>query len=258
MTNAEQKYFEDVRAQFSLNLLSFPDGIKYVENRGLTMEAISNGDVGFCPPYFDYKFPLLRGRIIVPIKDTYGRTIAFAGRKYEPMQIITENAIRELFSYKPSLALSTVQKWNAGKWINESFPKSKFLFNLDSAKYEIRRKNYAIIVEGYFDALVLKCHGILNVVALCGASLSEYHAALLARYCDHVLLLLDGDEAGKKGAEKSLPLIQSAKLTSHIITLPPKMDPDELILKYKSSVMISVFDKMIAENNPQLTLRAKL
>ena len=250
MTQSDLDFSESTARMFSKNLLTFPEALEYVKERGISVERIERGEVGFCPPYYDYPFPLLKGRVVVPIRDVHGRVVAFAGRKYEPMQEMTEHAIWQTLGYKPSLAEQTYQNWVKGKWINERFPKSHHLFHMDVAKAFAREFGYIIIVEGYFDALVLASEGLPNVAAVCGTSLSEYHISIIARYCNRIVLLLDADAAGNKGVERCLPIIEEANMTPHVLTLPEGVDPDEFVLSYGGDFLHGIITKMIEDERP--------
>lgn len=76
--------------------------------------------------------------------------------------------------------------------------KGKNLYGLNKAKDDIRKKDFALIVEGYFDLISLWNSGIRNVVATLGTALTRDHLDLLRRYCVDVVALFDPDEAGKK------------------------------------------------------------
>src|SRR5579862_1281629 len=103
-----------------------------------------------------------------------------------------------MYKNNPGNAQSKIDQWNRGKWINESFLKKFHLYNINIAKHFAREMNYIILVEGYFDALILSEYKLPNTVALCGTYLSEWHTATISRYCRHVVTIFDPDEAGKK------------------------------------------------------------
>ena len=248
---------EELALQFNKNLRAYPDAISYLANRGVSSRLIENGKLGFCPPFFEYRFPLLRGRIIVPIRDAHGRVVAFAGRKYEPMETITLKALWDTFDYKPSLAEKKVKQWQDGKWINESFPKGRHLFNMDTAKKAARERNYVVVVEGYLDALISSDRHLENTVATCGVALSEYHLAIIARYCDNIVLIMDPDEAGLKAVEKMRPMIEEAGLRCFTITLPDGLDPDEFVLKFGGKQLRRAIEGMIAEGISHRTIEVK-
>lgn len=115
-----------------------------------------------------------RSRIIFPIFSPNGRVIAFGGRVFGD----EENVAKYLNSPESSIYL-----------------KRKSLYGLFHSKEEIRRLNKAILVEGYMDLLSLFQHGIKNVVASSGTSLTEEQVRLLSRYTKNIVVIFDADSA---------------------------------------------------------------
>ena len=216
---------------FAKSLANYPEAISYLKERGVNQEMMDSGAVGFCPPYANHRFPLIRGRVVVPVRDVHGRIVAFAGRKFEPLEAVTLRAMWESFGHEPAKAQKRIDQWQRGKWINEPYPKGKHLFNLDRAKHAARERGFMVLVEGYMDALVLSANGLENTVASCGVALTEWHASLLARFCDHVVPMMDGDSAGENSREKIVSCLNDASLTEHWLKLPDGLDPDQLVLK---------------------------
>lgn len=151
-----------------------------------------------------------RNRLIFPIRDQIGRTIAFGGRR--------------------------INDEDEPKYINSAesvaFDKSSTLFGLDLASRAIQKEGVAIIAEGYTD--VVACHqaGLTNTVAVLGTALTQRHAALLQRLCHTVVLLYDGDEAGQKAADRSVGVFLTLPIDAKIATLAgftDAKDPDELL-----------------------------
>jgi DNA primase len=119
------------------------------------------------------------------------------------------------------------------KYINSSdsdlFHKGRVLYGLhESAKY-IRTSDRAIVVEGYMDFLAVYGAGIKEAVATLGTALTENHARLIKRYTKNVLVLFDGDKAGQKAAERSLPILLGAGLLPKALVLPDGLDPDDYL-----------------------------
>jgi DNA primase len=119
------------------------------------------------------------------------------------------------------------------KYVNSSdspvFHKGRILYGLHETGKFIRAQDEAIVVEGYMDAIALYTAGIKNVVAILGTAFTPDHAKLLKRYTLNVKMLLDGDEAGILGAERSLPILLEAGLMAKGYVLPEKMDPDDFV-----------------------------
>lgn len=244
-------------AEFARHLTLMPDVMAYLAERGLDAEHVARFGLGFCPPYSSHWFPLLRGRVIVPIQDAHGQVVAFAGRKYEPMALFTERSFRDSYDHKPGEAQKRIDQWNRGKWINEPYQKSRHLFNLDRALASARERGYIVVVEGYMDALVLSANGLQNTVAVCGTRLSERHAALLARYCRRVIILLDGDSAGEDAQEHILPRLAQAGILPQVIMLPEGYDPDDFVLQGHKRVLYAALTRLIETNQAKIKLNQK-
>jgi len=109
------------------------------------------------------------------------------------------------------------------------YNKSRILFNLDKAKQSISRKRFVLLVEGYMDVMMLHQHGIENVVASSGTSLSEEHAALLKRYTPEVVIVFDGDASGIQAAQRGLHKLIGEGLRVRIALVPKGDDPDSFV-----------------------------
>ena len=154
----------------------------------------------------DSYFDLFRERLMFPIFSTSNEVIGFGGRT------LTD-------------ALP--------KYVNSSdspvFNKSRVLYGIHETGKFIRAQDEAIVVEGYMDAISLYAAGIKNVVAILGTAFTPEHAKVLKRYTVNVKMLLDGDDAGIGGAERSLPVLLEAGLMPKGFVLPDKMDPDDFV-----------------------------
>lgn len=147
-----------------------------------------------------------RNRVMFPIRDAGGRTIAFGGR------VLGEGGPKYLNSPETPL-----------------YNKGSHLFGLDVAKTEIRRRDLAVLVEGYFDCIIPHQHGINNVVASLGTSLTKDQVRLLRRYTGNVIVSYDPDTAGSAAALRSIELFLEEGFHVNIVHLPEGHDPDSLI-----------------------------
>jgi DNA primase len=148
-----------------------------------------------------------RDRLMFPIRDTAGRIVAFTGR-----------------------ALS---KDEQAKYLNspetELYHKSEVLFGMDKAKDAVRVRGFTMLVEGQLDVLLAHQAGFTNAVALSGTALSERHLALMKRYSDNLMLVLDADTAGLKATARSAQLALMQGLRVKAARLPKGKDPADLI-----------------------------
>ncbi len=147
-----------------------------------------------------------RSRVMFPIFDMTGRIVAFGGR------IVGDGKPKYMNSPESPV-----------------FEKSRLLFGLYNHKEAIRQSQRALIVEGNFDLLLLAVHGIDNVVAPLGTSLTPHHVKSLRGYCSEAILLFDADAAGLKAAMRSIPFFLAEQLDCRVAILPEGHDPDSLI-----------------------------
>ena len=151
-------------------------------------------------------------RIIFPINNLTGDTIAFGGR------IIKDSKL--------------------AKYINspetEFYKKGKIIFNLDKAKSQRSNTDEVIIVEGYMDVISLHLAGIKNVISNSGTALTENQIDLIWKFFHNPTICLDGDQSGQSAAlriaEKLLPLINESNKIYFSI-MPNGQDPDDFIKK---------------------------
>lgn len=166
----------------------------YLEQRGIGPQAVAEFGLGYCPR------GILAGRIAIPIHNPDGELVAYAGRHPKG------KAPRYKF---PS-----------------GFHKSLELYNLHRAKHEAAAHGL-VVVEGFFDVIVLWQLGVPNAVALMGTELSTAQEALLVQHTNRVILLLDGDEAGRSAAQELLPRL-ATRLFVKTVELPDGVQPDSL------------------------------
>jgi DNA primase len=109
------------------------------------------------------------------------------------------------------------------------YSKSNVLYHIDRAKEALRRSDFAVLVEGYMDAIAVACAGISNVVASCGTSLAEPQIKLLGRFTRRVIVNYDPDTAGQTATERSIALLLEQDFEVRVLALPGKADPDKFI-----------------------------
>ncbi|MFP4200728.1 MAG: DNA primase [Clostridia bacterium] len=151
-------------------------------------------------------YDLMRNRLIFPIKDIQGRVMAFAGRT--------------LAEEEP-------------KYINSPespvFAKGDVWYGLDAAREEIRRRDRAIIVEGYMDVLACAREGWRETVAAMGTAVTANQARILARYTRTALAAFDGDEAGSRAALRSYASFASCGVDLRVMQFDEGRDPADVL-----------------------------
>jgi DNA primase len=229
-------------ARFSECLQSSPLAAKaraYLADRGLTAETVAAHGLGFVPDEWDWllrqaqaagvatgkleqaglavprqdrsgHYDRFRGRVMFPIRDPQGRHVAFGGR---------------VLPGSPP---------DAAKYINSPetaiFSKQSMLYGLETARETMSRSRRAVVVEGYTDCLAARQAGIGDVVAVLGTALGQRHARLLRRYADRIVVVLDGDDAGRRRADEVLEVLLAEPIDVRIASLPNDVDPCDFCL----------------------------
>ena len=152
-------------------------------------------------------YDLLRNRVVFPIQDVRGRIVAFGGR-----------------------ALGEDQQ---PKYLNSPetpvFRKREAFYGFPHALEPIRRNDRAVVVEGYFDLIALHRAGVAETLATCGTALSDDHGRNLRRRTRNVVLLFDGDAAGRRAALRALEILLPHGLRVRAAALPSGEDPDDYL-----------------------------
>ncbi|MCH9016742.1 MAG: DNA primase, partial [Chloroflexi bacterium] len=249
---AAHKINEDTRAFFQRTLASAQGASarEYLEQRGLDKQAIETFAVGLSPSDGEslknhlvregyspeelasagvvrtgddgVAHDLFRGRLMFPIRDSHGNLVGFGARSLDGSE---------------------------PKYLNSPqgpmFDKSRLLYAMDRARTDVRREG-AVIVEGYMDAIAAHQAGFKNVVAQMGTALTEFQVDEIRRLTGKMTMALDQDAAGQAATLRSLDVVQQnfrVKVTKQhpdgpsqaadedlrIIVMPPGQDPDEVI-----------------------------
>jgi DNA primase len=234
---------EDQYHQFLVKSPAAAPARQYLTERGLTEETVRSFHLGFAPPEWEWivaqargtrftpqvletigllvrrqsgpgHYDRFRGRVLFSIRDGQGRPVGFGGR-------IMPNA-----GDQPAAATA--------KYINSPetplYSKSNLLYGLDVARDAIAKQQTAVVMEGYTDCLIAQQSGISNAVAVLGVALGERHLRLLRRYADRVILVLDGDEAGRKRTDQLLEMFIAEPIDLRVLTLPDNLDPCDFLL----------------------------
>ncbi|MBX7167749.1 MAG: DNA primase [Pirellulales bacterium] len=213
---------------------------RYLDDRGISDESIRRFHLGFAPPRWDWllgraqaaghtpatleaaglasprqngsgHYDRFRGRVLFSIRNMQKRPVGLGGR-----------------------VLPGLDDSNPAKYINSPetplFSKSHLLYGLDIAREAISRSKKAVVVEGYTDCIMAHQCGHENVVAVLGTALGPSHVRLLRGLADQVVLVLDGDEAGRRRANEILELFVAEPIDLRILTLPENADPCEFLL----------------------------
>ena len=241
------------------NLLEAPEaGIarEYLKKRGFERETVVRFSLGYAPAGWDRLLRSLQKRkgavevasalgLLIPRKDGNGSYDRFRNRLMFPICNTTGQVLafggRSLGEQEP-------------KYMNspESFlyHKGSVLYGLQEAQESIRERNSVIIVEGYFDLLALHQHGIQNAVAVLGTALTAGQIDILRRHTRNLVLVFDGDPAGKKASFRNLPDLLERDIPARVVYLPDNEDPDSFLQKGGKES----FERLLEEAPPLLEL----
>ncbi|MEQ9403675.1 MAG: DNA primase [Cyclobacteriaceae bacterium] len=244
--NYASRYFQDVLHNTDEGKSI---GLSYFIERGFSEETIKKFELGYSKEIWDglledatkngYKKELLeeaglviskeaktydrfRSRVIFPIHNVSGKTIAFGGRK------LTSNDKQPKYINSPE---------------TELYIKSRVLYGLYQAKNAIRKEDNCILVEGYTDVISMHQSGIENVVSSSGTALTEDQVKLIRRYTENVTVIFDGDPAGIRASLRGIDLLLEGGLNVRAVALPDGEDPDS----YARSLGASGFRDFVAE-----------
>lgn len=224
---------------FSLNswdgllnhLLEKGYGEKELLDLGLISESERNG-------FFDY----FRNRIMFPIYNSFGNVIAFGGRKIDE-----NNDSPKYLNSKESLI----------------FKKGRELFGLENRGENVKKRGYAILMEGYMDVLSSKKNGFTSSVASLGTAFTDEQAELLKKYTKNVVIAYDNDEAGRNAVKKAGLILKKKDFTIKCLVLDNDIkDPDEYLKTYgkkqffeQLKLSVPFFDYIYGENSRNLDLQ---
>ena len=237
INNFASSYFQD-------KLLEKEEINKYLFDRGLSLTTIKNFNLGYSTGsqnkfykkanengYSDKyleetglviasdnkKIDRFRERIIFPIKSIAGRVLGFGGR------IIDSNKKIAKYINSPE---------------SKIYNKSKILYGIYESKQFIVKDDNCLLVEGYMDVIQMHEHGIKNVLASSGTSLTKDQIILIKRLTSNIVVLFDGDQAGISASLRSIDLILEEGLNVKICSFPEGDDPDSFVRKNKKEKML--------------------
>lgn len=189
-------YAPDSWDGLSSHLKSRGATIAQIERSGLVVNKEAGGS-----------YDRFRGRLIFPVLDAQGRAVAFGGR--------------------------TLSAEGEPKYLNSpetpAYTKGRHLYGLHLTRDDIRRRKFAILVEGYLDLVIPYQFGVRNLAASLGTALTPEQAKLLGRFARKVVVNYDGDRAGVQAAKRAIETLLAEDFEAKVLVLPDGADPDEFI-----------------------------
>ena len=244
MARAAKYYYEQLKRS--------EKAISYLKKRGVSGEVAQKFGIGYAPDgwqnlaaaFDDYTisavqqaglvirneqgrlYDRFRDRVMFPIMNQKGETIAFGGR------VLGDGEPKYLNSPETPL-----------------FEKGREVFGLPQARSVLREKNVAIVVEGYMDVVALAQHGVGNAVATLGTATTTAHVQKLLRQVDRLVFCFDGDAAGRKAGWRALEISLEAlpeQKNIGFVFLPETEDPDSFV----RSQGAEAFERLVAQAMP--------
>jgi len=241
-----QEAAEIFKSQFA----SSPEGkqaLAYVKERGLSDQTIEKFGLGYALGFSDNLVRRLNGRFSTELLIKSGLIqIGDSGRPYDRFRRRVMFPIRNE-SGKIVAFGGRIFGEGQPKYLNSSetpiYSKSRILYALDLAKDSVRRKTFAILVEGYMDCIALHQAGVDNTIASCGTSLTELQAKLLGRFSDRIVVNFDPDAAGAAATLRSLDIFLEQNFKIRVLALPGGDDPDSFIKRHGVEIYSALLDK---------------
>jgi DNA primase len=230
--------FHDVTTNFYHELLNATEGkpvLKYLKSRHISEKIIKEFQLGFAPNSWDRLLKLarkngipgkimeksglfshsekgvfdrFRNRLMFPIFNPGGQVIAFGGR--------------------------SMDKDDPAKYMNSPetklYTKSRVFYGLHKSQTDIRKSGMGILVEGYMDFLQLYQIGITNVIAVAGTAFTENHVHQVRKLTRKILLMYDGDTAGRKASIRAGYMLLRGGIEPWIVPVPDGLDPDDWVI----------------------------
>ena len=220
---------------------------KYLAQRGLNAESVSLFKIGYSSTEWDsfLKFAKSKG-ISETVLEKAGLIIS--GKNESFYDRFRSRVIFPIFDIRSKIAAfgGRVLDDSLPKYMNspetEIYVKGRHLYGLNFAMDEIRKKDYAVVVEGYLDLILPFQNGVKNMVATLGTALTIEQIRLIKRLTQNVVIIYDADEAGQAASLRGLDLLVSEGLFVKIVSLPAGMDPDSYVRQHGSDKLLKVIE----------------
>jgi len=199
--------------------------VRHLKESGLSASAAEK--VGLLAPRKTGSghYDRFRHRLMFAVLDAQGRVVAFSGRALDepPAEALQQAGL------EPSASSAEPP----AKYVNSPespiYSKREAVFGLYQSRQALRAGEPCLVVEGNFDVVSLHARGIRNVVAPLGTAFTNEQARLIRRFTTDVVLMFDGDSAGKRATHASREPCQAADLTAKVVALPLGKDPDDFV-----------------------------
>lgn len=225
---------------FNEQLKSLPESHEaraYLKKRGLTPALVDTYKIGYAPDGWTGLADFFTAKKVpFTLAEELGLIKKRGGGKSGHYDLFRHRLMFPIFSpARQGLGFGgrVLRDEDQPKYLNspdsQIFHKGKTFYGLETSVKYIRSEDEIIVVEGYMDWLALAKAGVMNIAATLGTALTPEHAKMIKRYTNKVLVLFDGDNAGRSAAQRSLPILLEQGLLARGLFLPDKLDPDEYL-----------------------------
>jgi len=199
---------EEIQKQFRIGFSpdSWDSLLNHLKDKGADEKLIEQSGLVSVNEEKDRVFDRFRGRIMFPVLDVNGNPVAFGARAMGD---------------------------DHPKYLNSpetpAYIKGEHLYGLFQSKDEIRKKKFAILVEGYLDLIALVQHDVKNVAASLGTAFTPEQSKLLGRFTKKIVINYDGDVAGIGAARRAVEILLPNDFEIKVLVLPDGKDPDDFV-----------------------------
>jgi len=226
------------------------EALRYIAGRGINSESAERWRLGLAPDGWEHLLNLARSRgyeaallekagLILSRKDVPGYHDRFRNRLMFPIEDRGGGII--------GFGARALREGDEPKYLNSPetplFSKGRCFYGLSKAKEAIRAEKTAVVVEGYTDVIMCHQFGVQNALGVLGTALTEEHGRQLSRLCEKVILVFDGDEAGRKSAMRSIEVLAGEELDVYVARLQAGQDPCEVLLERGADAFRKVLDE---------------
>ncbi len=197
--------------------------IRFLQSKGHSLDAIIASGIGVERDGIVYD--RMRGRVVFPLQDEFGRVIGFSGRRLQ-------EDLEQKYLNTPESPV---------------FRKSQCLYHFHLAERVARRNGKIYVVEGFMDVISLHQVGIQNAVATMGTALTSEHITLLKKINSEVILCFDSDRAGQTATYRALDLLQDTSIRIQVVVArSDEKDIDEIIQVEGKESIVQFLSKTLA------------
>lgn len=212
--------------------------LEYMQKRGLDKDIAEKFGIGYANGWTSLVDFLKQNKVSVSTMEQAGLCDTKNGRTFDVMATRLMFPIVNVYGDCIGFTARQLEDGNFAKYRNTKetviFDKSKTVYNINNIKRikQERGLDYIIIGEGAMDVIALSKAGFENSGACMGTAITPYHAKLLKRFANKIILCLDGDSAGQKASFRAIDILMDDGLDVRVVTLPDNLDPDEFLKKY--------------------------